>query len=57
MKKYFANTNRLVIYYLPESARTKTAPATGKKKREHAAREAEQARAGSGLEQKGGRAK
>ena len=54
MKKYFTNTNRLVIYYLPEAAKTKTAPATGKKKQEHAARAAEQARAGSGVEQKGG---
>jgi len=31
MKKYFTNANRLVIYYLPESARTTTPPATGKK--------------------------
>ena len=29
MKKYFTSANRLVIYYLPESART-TPPATGK---------------------------
>jgi zinc protease len=32
MKKYFTNSNRLVIYYLPESSRT---PATGKVKHEH----------------------
>ena len=60
MKKYFTNTNRLVIYYLPESAKTKTVSATGKKSREHAGRreqaeQGEQARAGTaGKEQKGG---
>jgi len=60
MKKYFTNANRLVIYYLPESAKTNTAPATGKKTRENAsqwkqAEQGEQARAGTaGKEQKGG---
>ena len=57
MKKYFTNTNRLVIYYLPESAKTNTAPPTGNKSREHAERwkQGEQARAGAaGMEQKGG---
>ena len=61
MKKYFTNANRLVIYYLPESAKTNTAPATGKKSREQGApgEQGEQARAGTaGKEQKaGGRAK
>jgi zinc protease len=30
MKKYFTDANRLVIYYLPESAKTNTSGATGK---------------------------
>ena len=61
MKKYFTNTNRLVIYYLPESAKAKTVSATDKKIKEHAGRLelGELARAGTaGKEQKrGGRAK
>jgi zinc protease len=53
MKKYFTSANRLVIYYLPESAKNQS-PAIGKKKQEHAALSA-QARAGSAKkEQKGG---
>jgi len=63
MKKYFTNANRLVIYYLPESAKTNT-PVTGKTSREGSGQWkqgelGEQARAGSaGKEQKGrGRAK
>jgi zinc protease len=35
MKKYFTAANRLVIYYLPESARTGTPPATGRNNPEH----------------------
>ena len=31
MKKYFTDANRLVIYYLPDAAKTKTTPATSGK--------------------------
>ena len=57
MKKYFTNANRLVIYYLPESAKTNTTPATGKKNQQQGAglEQRAQAKAGTaGKEQKGG---
>jgi zinc protease len=54
MKKYFTAANRLVIYYLPESARTNTPAATGKKKREHGPLREEATAGAQGKEQKGG---
>jgi zinc protease len=54
MKKYLTNANRLVIYYLPETARTNAQPSVGRKSREYGALW-EQARIGAaGKEQKGG---
>lgn len=57
MKKYFTNANRLVIYYLPESARTGTPPATGKRNQEYPALWQQVNAGAKGQEQKGGLAK